>query len=124
MIKLLRVIIIFTFALVAIQPVEAQQGFNATVSSAVAGLRLRAAPSEAGTIITVLAPNTQLRIIGRTNDNGWLEVITPSNQRGWVGRTWVTTQISLKHDPRLYSNTNCDTHCHAIACARAGHHQC
>ena len=99
MIKFLRVIIIFTFALLAAQPVEAQQAYNASVSSVVAGLRLRAAPSELAAIITVLAPNTQLRIIGRTNDNGWLEVITPSNQRGWVGRTWVTTQISLSTIP-------------------------
>jgi len=99
MIKFLRAIIIFTFAFVAVQPVEAQQAYNATVSGAVIGLRLRTEPTISGAIITVLAPNTQLRIIGRTNDNGWLEVITPSNQRGWVGRTWVTTQISLNTIP-------------------------
>lgn len=99
MIKFLRVIIILTCAFVAVLPVEAQQTYNATVSGAVVGLRLRAAPSESGAIITVLAPNTQLRIIGRTNNNGWLEVITPSNLRGWVGRTWVTTQISLNTIP-------------------------
>ena len=99
MIKFLRAIIICTFIFVAVQPVEAQQAYNATVSGAVIGLRLRAAPSETGAIITVLAPNTQLRIVGRASDNGWLEVITPNNQRGWVGRAWVTTQISLNTIP-------------------------
>jgi len=99
MIKLIRIVLVLACALIAVQPVEAQQGYNASVSSAVVGLRLRAAPSELGAIITVLAPNTQLRIIGRTTNNGWLEVITSANQRGWVGRTWVTTQISLSTIP-------------------------
>lgn len=99
MIKFLRVIIILTCALLAVQPVEAQQAYNATVSDAVSGLRLRATPSESGLVVAVLAPNTPLRIIRRTNDNAWLEVMTGNNERGWVARMWVKTDISLTTIP-------------------------
>jgi lysophospholipase L1-like esterase len=103
MIKFLRAVIIFTFALVAIQPVEAQQAYNGVVSEAVGGLRLRFIPSETGVVVAILAPNTPVRIIRRTNDNAWLEVMTGNNERGWVARAWIKTDISLTTLPIVSS---------------------
>lgn len=99
MFKIFQVALIVLMALTIIQPVAAQQNYNASVLGTVSGLRLRSAPSESSTILTVLVPLTQLRVIGRTNDSGWLEVITPANQRGWVARVWTVVQVSLSTIP-------------------------
>ena len=99
MFKIFHVTLIMFVALMITQPVAAQQEYNASVLGTVSGLRLRSAPSESSIILTVLAPLTQLRVIGRTSDNGWLEVFTPANQRGWVARVWTVVQVSLSTIP-------------------------
>lgn len=58
-------------------------------------LRLRDAPGTAGTILTNLPANTPLDILGRTEDNAWLEVGLADGGRGWVAAQYVTVNIDL-----------------------------
>ena len=65
------------------------------VDAASGGLRLRQTPGTAGTVIDGLTPLTPLQIVGRTADNGWLEVLTPKPNHGWVRALYVDVTGSL-----------------------------
>src|SRR5438093_437202 len=52
-------------------------------------LRLRASPGTAGTVISFLPAQMTLHLIGRTDDNVWLQVITADKQQGWVLAQYV-----------------------------------
>jgi len=54
------------------------------------GLRLRQSPGTAGAIVDSLAALDQLRVVGRTADSAWLQVITAKSAQGWVKAVWVT----------------------------------
>ena len=69
------------------------------VAPEVAALRMRRGPSEAETVIMMLTPLTPLRIVGRSRDSVWLEVIAPNEQRGWVSAQWVRTQLNIAFVP-------------------------
>ena len=53
------------------------------------GLRLRKSPGTAGAIVDSLAALEPLTIVGRTEDNGWLQVVTDKKAQGWVKAAWV-----------------------------------
>jgi LysM repeat protein len=55
------------------------------------GLRLRREPAVAENILTKLSPLTQLSVVGRSADNVWLQVVTPSSTGGWVQAQYVET---------------------------------
>ena len=58
-------------------------------------LRLRDAPGTAGGIITTLAANTALTIIGRTVDNTWVQVVLADGSSGWVASEYLIINIDL-----------------------------
>lgn len=59
------------------------------------GLRLRNIPSTAGGVLTNLDPGTELIIIGRTEDNNWVQVRTPLNITGWVWTSFLNVDGDL-----------------------------
>ncbi|MCC7359567.1 MAG: SH3 domain-containing protein [Anaerolineales bacterium] len=59
------------------------------------GLRLRATPGTAGEVIRELGALTLLTVVGRTEDNAWLEVVTPAGERGWVNTVYVDLTASV-----------------------------
>jgi LysM repeat protein len=69
------------------------------VAPEVAALRLRRGPGETETVIMMLTPLTPLKIVGRTRDSLWLEVIAPNGQKGWVASQWVRTQLNIAFVP-------------------------
>lgn len=71
----------------------------ARVSAEGDGLRLRETPGTEGTVIAYLDAFTLLNLVGRTADNTWLEVTTPTNLRGWVSADLIETNISLATVP-------------------------
>jgi LysM repeat protein len=69
------------------------------VAPEVAALRMRRGPNETETVIMMLTPLTPLRIVGRTRDSLWLEVIAPNDQKGWVSAQWVRTRLDIAFVP-------------------------
>jgi len=69
------------------------------VAPEVAALRMRRGPGEAETVIMMLTPLTPLKIVGRSRDSVWLEVIAPNEQKGWVSAQWVRTQLNIAFVP-------------------------
>ena len=66
-------------------------GAQAQVKSDAGGLRLRREPIAADNVMTKLSPLTSLRIIGRTADDIWLQIVTPNGTTGWVMSQYVET---------------------------------
>ena len=62
----------------------AASGISARVKADSDGLRLRRDPSAGDNVITKLPALTALNPVGRTADNGWLEVTLSDGTRGWV----------------------------------------
>jgi uncharacterized protein YgiM (DUF1202 family) len=73
---------------------------DARVADDANGLRLRQLPGTAGTIIGFLEAGTPVRIVGRTPDNVWLEIMTVNQQRGWVLAEFLDIYISLVGVPQ------------------------
>jgi uncharacterized protein YraI len=67
----------------------------AQVCSTCGNLRLRASPGTAGTIVTLLAANAPLSVIGRTADSAWVQVVLGDGTSGWVSAQYLTLTISL-----------------------------
>ncbi len=67
----------------------------AQVCSTCGNLRLRASPGTAGTIVTLLAANTPLSVIGRTADSAWVQVVLGDGTSGWVATQYLTMTIDL-----------------------------
>lgn len=74
-------------------------GFNGSVIEEGDGLRLRDRPSLLGNVLANLPGETPLIIIGRSNDNEWLEVRTEDGTVGWVARSYVSTTVVLDSLP-------------------------
>ena len=53
-------------------------------------LRVRETPGTTGRIITQLATNTPITLIGRTVDGTWLLVVTPDGRTGWGVADFIT----------------------------------
>lgn len=62
-------------------------------------INLRAGPGLQRGILARLSEYTALRVIGRTMDNAWLEVVTQFGQHGWVAADFVELLISLDAIP-------------------------
>jgi len=60
------------------------------------GLRLRATPGTAGEVIKELTALAVLRVVGRTADAAWLEVLTESGEHGWVNAIYVDLAGSVE----------------------------
>lgn len=74
------------------QPTDAQVGPDG-------GLRLREQPSVTANVVKLLAAFTWLDVVGRTTDNGWLEVKTAEGQQGWVASPYVQVYVTLNAVP-------------------------
>ncbi len=72
---------------------------TAQVSPDGGGLRLREGPGLSQPIITMLDAQTPLTLIGRTENKGWLQVITPRGDSGWVMARWVEVFVALDTIP-------------------------
>lgn len=68
---------------------------EAQVCATCGGLRFRASPGTVGDIITELGANTALRVIGRTDDKTWLQVILPDGRTGWVYTDYLIVSLNL-----------------------------
>lgn len=55
---------------------------------------LRKEPDLSETIVAQVGPSTDLRV-GMETDL-WLQVETPSGQRGWIMKTWISEDIAQK----------------------------
>lgn len=56
-------------------------------------VRLRATPGTAGNILGILELGTRFYVVGRTQDNKWLQILTiPANVGGWVSAAFVQTE--------------------------------
>jgi GDSL-like Lipase/Acylhydrolase family/Bacterial SH3 domain len=62
-------------------------------------LRLRASPGTAGQVLSFLPEQMTLHLIGRTDDNVWLQVITSDKQQGWVLAQYINIYIGLDRIP-------------------------
>ncbi|MGB1288884.1 MAG: SH3 domain-containing protein, partial [Aggregatilineales bacterium] len=71
---------------------------HAFVEADADGLRLRASPGT-GDILTELAGDTPLFIIGRELNNTWLEVVTLQGDTGWVSAEFLSINIVLADVP-------------------------
>lgn len=69
-------------------------GENGRVKADAGGLRLRDSPVVGDNVRTRLTELTPLRILGRTNDNLWLQVVTPTGTQGWVMAQYVESSNS------------------------------
>lgn len=58
-------------------------------------LNLRAAPTTTSAVLTLLAPETPLTIVGVTVDHTWLQVRLTSGITGWVAAQYVNVHIDL-----------------------------
>ncbi|MEK7312455.1 MAG: SH3 domain-containing protein, partial [Chloroflexota bacterium] len=68
---------------------------DAQVKADGSGLNLRDTPGATGEIVTTLAALTPLTVIGRTDDNSWLQVVTPAGNRGWVLAKFLDVFVDL-----------------------------
>jgi uncharacterized protein YgiM (DUF1202 family) len=70
-------------------------GPDGQVAASAGGLRLRASPSTDSFVVANLNALTPLSIIGRTEDNGWLQVTTNRGESGWVIASYIDAFIDL-----------------------------
>lgn len=59
-------------------------------------LNLRAGPDTSYDILTVLEEGARLKVVGRTEANDWLKVVTTDGQEGWVFAEMVTVSGNLE----------------------------
>ncbi|MGB1288522.1 MAG: SH3 domain-containing protein, partial [Aggregatilineales bacterium] len=53
------------------------------------GLRMRTLPDASAAVLTFLARNLEIDLIGRSPDNVWLNILTPDGGQGWVMSQFV-----------------------------------
>ena len=58
-------------------------------------LRLRDKPGTAGSVIDMLSAGTPVTIVGRTEDNTWIQVVLVDGRTGWVSAEYVVLNIDL-----------------------------
>lgn len=68
---------------------------SAQVCATCGNLRLREAPGTAGGVLTYLDANTPVTIIGRTEDNVWVEVQLANGSSGWVAVQYLAIAVDL-----------------------------
>ncbi|MBZ0314806.1 MAG: SH3 domain-containing protein [Anaerolineae bacterium] len=62
-------------------------------------LNLRESPGTGGRVLTVLAQNQGVRVVGRLADNSWIQVQTSTSVTGWVLAQYLTININLSTVP-------------------------
>lgn len=62
----------------------ASTGLTATVN--VSSTRMRESPSVAASVVAELTRDTQVDVLGRSQDNGYLFIRTEDGQEGWVAK--------------------------------------
>ena len=68
---------------------------SAQVCDTCGNLRLRASPGTAGNVLGYLDANTSVTIIGRTQDNVWVQVVLVDGSSGWVAAQYLNLNIDL-----------------------------
>ena len=76
----------------------AQVQIQAALNSG-SSVQVRRGPSAAFAAVIALPGQTPITVIGRSDDNGWLEVITADGQDGWVMAQWVTLPVAVTELP-------------------------
>ncbi len=84
-------------ATTALAAATSTQAVTGQVIETGGGLRLRQSPGTAGAILDSLLALDQLEIVGRTEDNLWLQVVTAKSKQGWVKAEWVTVTGDVKN---------------------------
>lgn len=74
---------------------EEDERIDAVVRAEAGGLRLRRLPQDNSTILLNLPANTNLKILGRSQDNNWVLVEIPEGFQGWVWASLIDLQIDL-----------------------------
>jgi hypothetical protein len=74
---------------------------QARILESAGGLRLRQLPTDQGRVMINLRPGTELRLEGRTADNGWLLVKIPEGYEGWVASNFVELYVDLAAVPQI-----------------------
>jgi uncharacterized protein YgiM (DUF1202 family) len=73
--------------------------FGAEVIAEGDGLRMRDQPSLYAEVLANLDSFTPVSIIGRTEDNSWLEIRTPDGGEGWVWAAYLRVRADLADVP-------------------------
>ena len=68
---------------------------SAQVCETCGNLRLRASPGTAGNVLGYLDANTSVTIIGRTQDNVWVQVALVDGSSGWVAAQYLNLNVDL-----------------------------
>jgi uncharacterized protein YraI len=68
---------------------------SAQVCDTCGNLRLRASPGTAGNVLGYLDANTTVTIIGRTQDNVWVQIVLVDGSHGWVAAQYLNFNVDL-----------------------------
>ena len=79
---------------VAVPPVAGPVGY-VTVEA----LNVRSGPGTQYGVISAVTRGEQLMLIGRSGDNYWLRIQTPTGTTGWVGSAYVLPSVSMDSLP-------------------------
>lgn len=59
------------------------------------GLRMRSLPSTNADIVMVLPEQAPVEIVGRNQDNSWLQITASQGQTGWVYAAYIQTSMNI-----------------------------
>jgi uncharacterized protein YgiM (DUF1202 family) len=68
---------------------------SAQVCETCNNLRLRDKPGSAGSVIDLLSAGTPVTIVGRTENNAWIQVVLADGRTGWVSADYLILNIDL-----------------------------
>ncbi len=68
---------------------------SAQVCETCNNLRLRDKPGSAGSVIDLLSAGTPVTIVGRTENNTWIQVVLADGRTGWVSADYLVLNIDL-----------------------------
>ncbi len=83
----------------ALAPATPAGPIAARVADNGGGLRLRRGPGLSQAILTQLDAGAALQLLGRTEDNAWLQVIAPAGNEGWVMAKFVEIFVPFDSVP-------------------------
>ncbi len=89
------IVVVATCLLVGVAAAQGQQAQPDAEVVETDYLNLRAAPTTASSVLTLLAPGTPLAILGVTADRSWLQVRLATGITGWVSAQYVDVNIDL-----------------------------
>ncbi|MBE2224444.1 MAG: SH3 domain-containing protein [Anaerolineae bacterium] len=71
--------------------------YNAVVTTG--ALNVRSGPSIDYPSVTVVSQGTEMNLIGRSATTGWVQVVLPGGQQGWVNPNFIYTTININTLP-------------------------